>query len=264
MPFTDEDDDLEASPLEIVCRNGDSEELRTLLSDGSEWSPEQQGGALMEAAVNGHVHCLRMLLAEASFSAMVKQVGAHALAAAAGGEYPEAVVALLADQRVDANARVLDDGSTPLMQTIFESALGGLPLGEKTVLVVRLLAQASDLSIEDFNGLTPLMLASVNGRERLIAELLPGANPRQITAYGEAAFDYAVGHGAWAGADALAEVSDPERVAAAFAHAGPQKMPRWAARLEAQALRDEVDASQPGAPQARTVASMAKKEAPRI
>jgi len=84
-------------------------------------------------------------------------------------------------------------------------------------------------------------MATVEGREELLPILLlAGSDALFVNVNDESAFDYAVSRGSWAAADLLAEASDPLRVAAGFEKAGAERMPGWAARLEAQALRDEV------------------------
>jgi len=230
-------------------------------------STSGEGTPLMSAAEGGHVDCVRALLPRSNPRARDED-GDTALIVAAFSNAVECVAALASVS--DANA-VDSDGKTALLWAASRENKGILdiliPLSDletrdndgRTALlvaiahndlaVVKALAAAGvDFRAVDKNKQTALMLAVGNkecagDKLRALVQLAMSAAPDFILAEnisGKSAMEYVVAHGAWECADLVAEHSDPARAEKAFEEGGAEKMPRWAAKKEAEALGSVV------------------------
>src|SRR5476651_180574 len=102
----------------------------------------------------------------------------------------------------------------------------------------RMILSGSDLSATNVRRVHPLQVAALNKDPACLKFLLPHSDPRCLNEIGESAFDWALEHERWGAVDLLAEHAPIKDAEAAFEKGGPEKMPQWAARLEARALRD--------------------------
>lgn len=129
------------------------------------------------------------------------------------------------------------DGTTALMH--------GVDLGPEDL---QALLRKSDPLAECDNGDTALIWAARGGHAESAAILLPASDPAHRNKNGKIAFDCATernDRNHWAVLDLLAETTPREKVDKVFKEAGAEKMPRWAARIEAEALRKVIGASKP-------------------
>jgi len=190
---------------------------------------ENRRTPLIIAAQAGNLEAVQALIPFSDVDATSTRGDTALTIAAAGGE-DEVVIELA--QVSDVKKRTAQ-GATALMQAASnlrpQALLALLPL--------------SDALAQNDDGDTALMWAAYWGRADNVAILLPHSDPWHRNKEGSTAFDDAAGsleEKKWAVVDLLADTVPRERVEAIFAKAGAEKMPRWAARREAEELEKTV------------------------
>jgi|SRR5476651_651001 len=110
--------------------------------------------------------------------------------------------------------------------------------------VARVLLPLSDPLAADETGNTALMVAACSQARskssECLALLLPVSDTLALNKKGKTALELTLEEKAWGAADLLAEWVPRLMAERAFRIAGPENMPRWRARLEAEALRQEL------------------------
>jgi len=126
---------------------------------------------------------------------------------------------------------------------------------------LRALLPRSDARVADMQGNTALHYAAGRSVECVLA-LLPVSDPLHADENGFTAFRIAVDSRQWSCADRLWEFSPPEVVEIAFRVAGAAKMPRWAAKKEAEeiaaAIAEKLSARNADAPKIDAVREIEK------
>jgi|SRR5471032_731748 len=131
---------------------------------------------------------------------------------------------------------------------------------------VEFLATKANPNAQEKAGFTALMFAAKNRNPKMVEALLRVSDLRTETKQGDTAFEVALQGGDSECVDRVAQAETPENISkrreiveTLFKAAGPEKMPRWAARLEAEAIRaalsgaeNDEAALQTSAPQRRT------------
>ena len=231
----------------------------------SEWEQETRDELLRVAAAHGAIKCVKMLLAVANPKSVdlrrEASDAATALMAAAGNGHAQCVALLLPLSDPDAQDI---QGVTALMISIHRGAsietqkallgasaasakdhAGHTPLmfaaGKGRVESMEILAPFSDFSARDCDGSTALHFAAARGALPAVLWLLARSDPKAKDHAGRNAFDWAVLGLEWETADALTEHAERGAIDEAFQAAGADKMPRWAANLEKEALATVVD-----------------------
>ena len=168
--------DYGVTPLLLACNNRSAAMVDKLLKAGanpnaaSEWSGET---ALMRCAATGNLEAVKSLLAgKADLNAKDVRQGHTALMWALAGKHPDIAAALIqAGADVNAHAR---SGFTPLM---FAAQQGDLKSAEALIAAGAKVNEATN-SEGLFAGQTALLIASLNGQEKLGIFLLDkGADP---------------------------------------------------------------------------------------
>lgn len=235
--------------LVIAAANGDLDCLRLLLpvSDPMELS---LGGysALIHAVVAGSAPCVAALL-PALQKAAPQQFAAskrRALLMAMHVKVPECA-ALLADREA---CREL--GLSPRPESSADETALMTAAGNGSIDWIRLLLPFSDTLQTNSRGDTALMLAAAGGHSVCVAELLPKSDPAQLNVDLKNALDLAFSRNSAPCVDLL--VGD-NAIAAdkAVRQFGAQRTPRAHALVEATALRAIIDAS----PSSRSSAKVA-------
>jgi len=189
----------------------------------------QKRTALMVAAAFGNVEIVKALIPASAVKALDKD-GDDALLHAASSGSPETVLELL--PICDAK-RHGGRGATALMVMASEDM-------RSQEEAFRALLAASDPLSQDEDGDTALMWAARWGYLEAVMILLPHSDPKHKNSMKKTAFDYALTRDdnvkAWATLDVLADTAPRKKVDEVFKGAPAGEMPRWAARVEAEAL----------------------------
>jgi len=248
---------------------GRASDLAPLLASGANPSakrPHDLKTAFLKAAESGRVDCLEILL-PLSDTKTRDSSGRTALMLAAAGANLDAVRFLL--PLCDADA-VCHKGRTALQHATHTDsfdrevvvrvlapatqAIDQIGKNGKTALhqavearldgVIDVFTRLANPNIQDKKGQTPLMTALEFGvdDDPWIAALAPITNLGLKSRAGQYAFDFAIDDNQWDWADTFAEGTPEGRVQKEFKRAGPEKMPRWAALMEARSLAQEVAA----------------------
>ena len=261
--------------LIAAARDGRADGVKALLEgpEGANARAHDEHGrtALIHAAVRGHAECVKLLLAR-SFVPKLDEYRLSALHWAATGGHAECVRLLIPRSRPNATKTgraspiecAAEKGETECVRVLLASSDARhhghngrtalmLAAGNGHVECVRLLLAGSDGSAADEHGRTALMHAcgslleyTPQSTQPCVEALLPISDPLAVSVHPTAgtertAFDYAVLYGRFDCADALASFMPREAVEKAYAGLsgnGPDLMPRWAASLEAEALRN--------------------------
>jgi hypothetical protein len=182
--------------------------------------------ALMHAATAGHADCVESLLAHSDARA-TDSMGSTALMRAACHGHADCVRLLLSHS----NGSAVDH---QCFTALMYAAAGGY-----ADCVERLVPHSDALAVTK-NGETALMWAARNGCVDCVAALLPASDATMRNHDYVAAIGLAVQAGHAECADLLAPYSDRGDANTAFKTLGPQKMPRWLAQIESEALRRTV------------------------
>lgn len=161
------------TPLHAAAMNGRKDVAELLLAKGAEANAKSVNGStpLHDAAQGGHIDVVRLLLSVgANVNAQCQVEGWEsgytplhtAVEKMAAPDNAYTVVELLLAQNADVNAKNLSSGRTPLHCAAFD----GL-----TKLAELLLAKGADVNAEDKYGITPLLLAALNGHKDVAAVL---------------------------------------------------------------------------------------------
>lgn len=167
------------SPLELACRYGLPDVVRNLWSRRDvRQDVESASSALVDAAQNGHVTCMRPLLTHPSpltADSRERRAGMRPLHEAASHAHAEAVQFLLAHGASCAARAGKGNGRTALQEACFDDRRGK---EEERVRIVRMLLEAPggmhviDTPAEDLLGWTPLHFAAGTGLYRCCEVLL--------------------------------------------------------------------------------------------
>ena len=179
---------------------------------------------LMRAAVSGKAELLaEALAAGANPNAQMQYVKLTALMQAAAQERVECarILAPLSDPTLRDSA-----GHTAL---IIAAERGNLD-------ILMLALPGSNPLAASHRGKTALMFAADSGHDACVQALLPAGGHNLRDEEGLTAFDWAVKNERWNSADLLAPWAPRQIADAALALAGPERMPRWAATVERDAL----------------------------
>ena len=220
--------------LDIASSRGFLEAVVRLipLSDTERRDPDGGLRPLMRAAFNGSAPCVAALLPhcdpnaqdDSGFTALMWATQSRRLSAAK-----------ILKPRTDLSL-TNHRGQTALMIAAAAGDIGHLFL----------LLLGSDARFANEAGETALMNAAIQGHVDCVFALLPFLRAEDIrakNASGASAFAEAVGEDQWACVDILSEFATESELESAFFlidAAGAENFPRWSARIEANALREEV------------------------
>jgi len=194
---------------------------------------------MIQAAQDGDLALVLEYLEKADLRAK-NALGDTALMAAASGGHLECLNALLP---VSDPRQAGDQGQTALMEAASAANLE----------CVRALLPHSDAKARDRFGAHALWMASIGETNLDIIRLLaPLCDPELGTQSGNAgspgksAFAICRDNYQWSAVDIMAPFVEPETAQEAFAQAGRENMPMWAARVEAAAIQAAM--AEAGAP----------------
>jgi len=180
--------DFGATPLYIAATNADAIVVERLLNAGADPNASLLSGEtpLMGASNRGRHEIARLLLENGADPNINELVGEQTALMWAAAEKHVEVVRLLVNYKADINARSNREFS-PLMFAIRE--------GDGNLEIVNILLEAganvNDLVLR--TGLTPLMMASIGGFEKIAQLLLKhGANPSYVDRNGMSILHHAV------------------------------------------------------------------------